>query len=153
MLGYIGLVLAIAGTLVLTARMQKFTVTSSAFLLILMVINTGVYEFVIKVATINVPEFQLLAINSVFAGLGVFLLCFKSSVRRHLRESFSLWRWALFIEFLTVIAILFIILPIFPRQLRLLLLHYNRLSYCLVSNYCHERTRIMQKIEYFYQNS
>ncbi|HVY01663.1 MAG TPA: EamA family transporter [Candidatus Nanoarchaeia archaeon] len=116
---YIGLSLAVLGTVVIALRMLNFTFSKVTFLLLLMVLNTGIYEFLIKLSTLNVSQINILVLNSLFAGITVLFLLFKKDVRSKIKISFKLWKWALFIEALTMLSIFFIILSLnyFPATI------------------------------------
>lgn len=109
-LGYIALLLIILGAFNLQKRMCKICLDMKMWVLIIMPILTGVYEFIIKVSTINVPEFNALAINSIVAGILVISIIFFKKVRVGFNEEFKNIWLALANESLTILSILFIFL-------------------------------------------
>jgi uncharacterized membrane protein len=109
-MGYIGLLLIILGVFNLQKRMSEISLNVNVWILIAMPFLTGLYEFIIKVSTINIPEFNTLAINSIVAGMILITTVTFKKVRKDLHEDIKNIWLALANESLTVLAILFIIL-------------------------------------------
>ena len=109
-LGYTGLALIILGVFNLQKRMCKMCLNMNIWVLIGMPFVTGIYEFIIKISTINIPEFNTLAINSIVAGIIIISTIFFKKVRVGFNaEIKNIWL-ALANESLTILAILFIFL-------------------------------------------
>jgi len=109
-LGYTGLLLIILGVFSLQKRMAKMRLDVSMWILILMPVLTGIYEFMIKISTLDIPEFNALAINSIVAGTIVASTIFFKKVRKDFYEDIKNIGLALANESLTVLSILFIFL-------------------------------------------
>ncbi len=109
-LGYFALLLIIFGVFNLQKRMVKIRLDMSMWILVLMPIVTGVYEFIIKISTENIPELNALAINSIVAGTIVMSTLFLKKVREDFPEDIKNIGLALANESLTILAILFIFL-------------------------------------------
>ena len=109
-IGYLALLLIILGVFNLQKRMAKIRLDMSLWVLILMPIVTGTYEFIIKISTINIPEFNALAINSFVAGVIVISTLSMKKVRKDFPEDIKNIWLALANESLTIISILFIFL-------------------------------------------
>ena len=109
-LGYLGLALIILGVFSLGKRMSKTHLDMKLWVLILMPIMTGIYEFTIKVSSATVPEYNALAINSIVAGTVLILTLFLPKVRENFSKDIKNIGWAFANETLTILAILFIFL-------------------------------------------
>jgi len=109
-IGYIGLLLIILGVFGLQKRMVKMKLDISIWVLFLLPVLTGIYEFIIKISTLNIPEFNALAINSIVAGTVVVSTLLFKKVRENFSEDIKNLGLALANESLTVLSILFIFL-------------------------------------------
>ena len=109
-LGYTALILIILGVFNLEKRMCKMCLNMNVWVLIGMPIITGIYEFIIKISTINIPEFNAVAINSIVAGTIVMSTIFLKKVRVGLSTEIKNIGYAFANESLTILAILFIFL-------------------------------------------
>jgi len=109
-LGYIALALIILGVINLEKRMEKIHLDMKIWVLILMPIITGLQEFIIKLSTESISEFNALAINSLVAGTIIIFAIFLKKTREDFHHDIKNIWFALLNESLTVLAILFIFL-------------------------------------------
>lgn len=108
--GYIGLALIILGVFNLEKRMAKICLSINLGVLILMPIITGIYEFTIKISTLDIPELNALAINSIVAGsIVISTLCLKK-VRKDFPVDIKNIGYAFINESLTILSIFLIFL-------------------------------------------
>ena len=74
-------------------------------MIITLVIVVAVYEFLIKVATVNLPPINGMAINSIAVGISLIPVIFFNPLRKGIRYEVKNIPWVLGIESLTFFAI------------------------------------------------
>ena len=102
---YIGMMLIFTGVVMLTIRMHKIKFIVALWMIVTMMIISALYRFFIKLATTNLPQFNGIAVNSLFIGLTMIPLLFSSSVRKGIKYELRNFKWALLCEILTVSSI------------------------------------------------
>jgi drug/metabolite transporter (DMT)-like permease len=105
-IGYIGVVLSITGSMLLSARIKKLNGMSIVYLIGINIVLIALYEFLIKISTNNLAEWNGIALEFVFIGLTIcsFFLYSKKMRKLAFREKHNI-KWAFFAEFFTLLAI------------------------------------------------
>ena len=101
---YIGIAITLAGTVVLSVRIRKVGLLVGSWIAI-MVLLVAFYEFFVKVATINIPEMNGIAVNIIFTGLTVMPLLLDRKTRNGFLSELKNIKWALLNESLTFSAV------------------------------------------------
>ena len=101
---YIGIAITLAGTVVLSVRIRKVGLLVGSWIAI-MVLLVAFYEFFVKVATINIPEMNGIAVNIIFTGLTVMPLLLNRKTRNGFLSELKNIKWALLNESLTFSAV------------------------------------------------
>lgn len=101
---YIGIAITLAGTVILSVRIRKVGLLVGSWIAI-MVLLVAFYEFFIKIATINIPEMNGIAVNIIFTGLTVMPLLLDRKTRNGFLSELKNIKWALLNESLTFSAV------------------------------------------------
>ena len=109
-MSYLGVILVILGALILTLRMKKIGWKTSLWMLGLLILDTAVAEFLMKVATNNLPALNGVSVSVVFMGVIVLFALFSKSVRIAFRKEIRNFRWAFLNEFFNFLGIITIYL-------------------------------------------
>jgi drug/metabolite transporter (DMT)-like permease len=99
--GYLGVGLILIGVLMLSIRLKKVKLSISFWWIMGMIIFVALYEFFIKVATINIPVMNGIAISSIGVGLAMVPVIMIAKVRKGLSTEMKNFKWALMIESFT----------------------------------------------------
>lgn len=106
LIGYIGVGLSITGSLLLSFRIKKLNGMIVVYLIGLNIILIALYEFLIKISTTNLSEWNGISLEFIFIGVTIcgFFLFSKKMRKLAFQEKHNL-RWAFFAEFFTLLAI------------------------------------------------
>jgi drug/metabolite transporter (DMT)-like permease len=106
-IGYIGVALSIAGSLMLSARIGKLDGKTTLYLISVSIIFIALYEFLIKIAVTNISEFKGTSLEFIFTGLTILsIFLFNGKIRRLALKEKRNFGWSLFSEFFTVLAVM-----------------------------------------------
>jgi len=104
-ISYVGMFLILAGVISLAYKKNmKFSKQSLWIIAIILII--GIYEFMVKVSTSNLPELNGIALNQIFLGLTISTILFSKSVRTNVVRDFRVIKWAFLTETFTFFGIL-----------------------------------------------
>jgi uncharacterized membrane protein len=106
MTGYVGMFLAIIGSIMLSVRLTKENMKNSFFKLIIFAISIAVIELLIKVITNNIPETNGMVITYVSYSITSLFFLFHKKTRQDFRYELKNLKWAAIAEFLTFLAAL-----------------------------------------------
>ena len=82
LIGYAGMLVTLAGVLLINIRIKKLKIILAFWSLIIMATAAALNEIFIKVATSQIGEWHGTAISSIVMGLFVMPLLFKKSIRK-----------------------------------------------------------------------
>ena len=103
--GYIGMALSVLGALMLSVRIRRLHGKNVLYLIGLVILITAGYEFLIKVASSNIPQWNGVSLEFIFVGLTICTCLFSKKIRLNaFRERNNIW-WAALAEFLTFLSI------------------------------------------------
>lgn len=104
--GYMGVVLCIAGALMLSVRINKLHGKNVLYLIGMVIVFVALYEFLIKIAVANISEWNGISLEFIFIGLTICSsLLFSGKIRQLAFKERSNFKWAFFAEFFTFLAI------------------------------------------------
>jgi len=105
-LAYAGILLSITGSLLLSARIKKLNGIKIVYLIGLNIVLIALYEFLIKISTTNLSEWNGIALEFIFIGATIcsFFIFSKKMRKLAFQEKHNL-KWAFFAEFFTLMAI------------------------------------------------
>ncbi len=102
LISYFGVALILVGVLMISFRMNKISKRVILLMILIMIILSGLTEFIIKIATDNIPETNGIVINFIFLGLTTSsVLIWK--VRFNFIQEISNLKWACAGESLTLL--------------------------------------------------
>jgi len=105
-IGYFGMFLILIGVVALSFRIKKIKLEIGVWMIILMIILVAAYEFFIKVATINIPEFNGMAISGVALGLTILPALLYKKTREGFAYTLRNIKWAFINESFTYLAVI-----------------------------------------------
>ncbi len=103
--GYLGVFLILSGAVMLSLRVQKLKLRVGAWMIGMMVVIVASYEFLIKVATTELPVLNGVAIDAIAIGLTSVPLLFYSKTFRAFLAEVRNAKWAVATELLTFSAV------------------------------------------------
>jgi uncharacterized membrane protein len=106
LISYIGMAFIILGVVFISLRLKQIKLRASLWMIIVMIVMIALYEFFIKVATINLPPTNGTAINLIFTGVVIMCCLFSSSGRKNFKKEIHNFKWALLCEFMTFLVFL-----------------------------------------------
>ncbi len=104
--GYIGMIAIMMGILLLALRAREKKMGGGVWLIIIMIVLTALYEFLIKVSNIKLEWNNGLAVTLIFLGLTLMPLIFKKEVRMNLKKELKNAGYSLMNELLGLIGML-----------------------------------------------
>lgn len=104
-MSYFAISLILLGIVLLSIRAKKIKLTLLIVPLIFYIILTGSYEFLIKVATLNISFMQGLAITTFTSGIFMTFGIFHKKTRIGFRKEIKNFKWSFFGEIFTLIAV------------------------------------------------
>jgi len=102
--GYIGLIIVLIGVVLLFNRHIKFSSKKTFYIILAIIVFTGLQEFFIKVSVSNAPMINAFAVSLIVDGLVISFSLFKKEVRKGFRREMVNFKWALFTEALTFLS-------------------------------------------------
>ncbi len=108
--GYFSIMLLLVGVYFIEKRMKSLKSQAPSYLLISMVLITGLYEFLIKIGVMNIDTFTATCLNSMFAGLFLLGLLARRKIRNNFKKEIKNWKFASFNESLTFLGLYFLFL-------------------------------------------
>jgi len=102
---YIGMALIIAGVISLSIRTKKIKLKLGIWMIVSLIFVVALYEFFIKVSTINLPELNGIAVNSIFIGLALLPVLLHKKTRGCLAFELKNIKWAALNESFTFLGI------------------------------------------------
>lgn len=105
--GYLGISLVIIGSVLLSARVRKMKIKVILWMMLSMIIITGLYEFVIKATTNNMPAWNGLSLNLIIFGVLSFAGLLFRPVRKDFLSEMRNLKWAFLSEAATFAAVMF----------------------------------------------
>lgn len=97
-IGYLGAALAIVGTLMLSARLKEIKLRASLWMLLLLILFSALYEFFLKIAIVQIPIWNGIAVNEFFVGLTGLLILLRKDVRSGFMKEIKNLKWAFLSE-------------------------------------------------------
>lgn len=110
LISYLGLFFILSGVIILSVKKKKLKFKVTIWAIILLVIVVALYEFLIKISTINLPLLNGLSINYLFIGCAILSGLINKKIRNGLLRELKNIKWAMLNEFLTFFATAFIFL-------------------------------------------
>ena len=107
---YIGMILILTGVLMLSVRLKRIKLKVAVWVIISIILITSIYEFCIKITTLNMPEINGLSIQLLTSNFVVFTTLFNKKIRKDFYKELKNFRFAVLIEILTIFATLTIYL-------------------------------------------
>lgn len=104
---YFGVLISIFGAIILSLRIGKINGKRIFLLIGLSILMVALYEFLIKIATTNLPEWNGIAIEFIFIGLTICFCLFSGRIRKEAFTEIKNLRLAFFSEFFTLMSIAF----------------------------------------------
>ena len=104
-LGYVGAGVLLVGIFMLSLRIRKIKLNIGVWMIVSMVLLITGYEFFVKVATINIPTLNGIAISTVALGLTVLPALVSSKTRKGLFREMKNGLWAVLNECFTFMAL------------------------------------------------
>jgi len=106
LIGYLGVAFIMLGIVTMSVRRKKVKLKSGIWMLINLILVVGLSEFFIKFATVNIPTFNGIAINTFVMGLTVILVLLGKKTRKGFTNELKNIRWAVFAESFTFLGII-----------------------------------------------
>jgi len=103
-ISYIGMMLTLLGAVMLSVRLKKIKLKVSIWLFASFILVVALYEFMVKVAVTNIPQFNGIAINEIIASLTFAIVLFNKNIRNGVRFELGNIKWALLTETFTFLA-------------------------------------------------
>ncbi len=107
---YIGMILIFSGVLMLSVRLKRIKLKVAVWTIISIILITAIYEFFIKITTLNMPEINGFSIQLFISGLVIFTTFFNKKIRKDFFKELKNFKFAIMIEILTIFATLTIYL-------------------------------------------
>jgi len=104
-IGYIGILMILSGALMISLRIHKLSGKLVLKFMFIMILLAGAYEFLVKVATDNMPVWNGVAVEFMAIGLVVFFGLFSRNVRKGIKSELKNLKIAFMIEFFTFLSI------------------------------------------------
>ena len=101
--GYIGMIIVIAGVILLSLRFIKFKLANTGWLILQLILVIALTEFFVKIATGEIPVMQGIAINSLSLGTMLLLLLLNKKIRTGFRSEIKNIHWAVASESFTLL--------------------------------------------------
>jgi drug/metabolite transporter (DMT)-like permease len=105
LLSYFGMCLTLFGAVMLSINATKIKIKAGAWMIASLILITAFYEFFIKVATINLPAVNGVAVSSVFLGIACIPMLISSKTRKGLKETAKYAGWAVLNESFTFLGV------------------------------------------------
>ncbi|MGE0793113.1 MAG: EamA family transporter [Candidatus Woesearchaeota archaeon] len=106
LISYLGMSLILLGVIFLSVKTKKVRLNVSFWLIGLLILIVAFYEFFIKMATNNLPEFNGIAISSICIGISILFGLFNKKIRIGVPKELKNFKWALANESLTFMGII-----------------------------------------------
>lgn len=94
-IGYLGMLIALSGVLILSLRLKKIKLKASIFAVLAIILYLGVYEFLVKVIVTNVPMWNGIAVSSIANAFSTSLFLISPKVRGQFTSELKNFKWGL----------------------------------------------------------
>lgn len=106
LLGYFGIVLILAGVLILSIRLEKIKLHVGVWMLVGMIFLIAGHEIFVKYSTSHLGVFQGIGISNIVLGLTTLPLLLSKKIRASFKADLKIAGWAFASQILTFFAIL-----------------------------------------------
>lgn len=106
LVSYLGMSFILLGVILLSVKGKNLKLKVSLWMIFLLIIIVAVYEFLIKMATNNLPELNGLSISCIFIGLAILPGLLNKRIRIGFPRELKNLKWAILNESLTFLGIL-----------------------------------------------
>ena len=89
LLGYVGMIVALSGVLLLSIRVRKLKINIAVWSISLVTIGAALHEFFAKIATSQISAWNATAINSIVMGWFAIILLLKKKYRKEFVSEFK----------------------------------------------------------------
>lgn len=103
---YLGAIVIICGAILLSLKQKRINIKVSLWLLALFIINVAFYEFSVKLATMNLNEWNSVSLTMIMTGVTVMSGIFWKNIRLGIKHELRNIGWSTINESMTVIAMI-----------------------------------------------
>jgi uncharacterized membrane protein len=104
--GYLGMTISLTGAILLSLRIKSLNLGKSAWMIVIMIFLSAGYEFFTKVATLNIPQYNGIAISNIALGVTILPVLLHKKTRASFAYELGNIKWTFISEALTLLAVL-----------------------------------------------
>jgi drug/metabolite transporter (DMT)-like permease len=101
--GYLGLFLVLMGVVMISIRLKQIKLKAGLLMIVFLIILMAVWEFLIKIATINLSIWQAFAIVSIVNGVTASFFLLSPKIRSDFFSEIKNFKWSFLTETFTIL--------------------------------------------------